>query len=327
IKKISLRVRNNGNSATTRNTVWFDNAQIKKTNITSEIIEENNYYAFGMKHEGYNNITTATDPALKYKYNGKELQDEMGLDWYDYQARNYDPTLGRWFNIDPLAEKSRRFSPYTYALDNPVFFIDPDGMLATPPDWFVNNENGQMVYFKGKSEVTQDMLDKVGYKGDANSFERIGDDKMFGDELKTKEGVDVLEKDYVALSNSKTFMESRNYGEAEKVTIKETEHVSGGPMGQERVSSTITDLEQIGETRLSYAKKNELVTDYKQLDKNDIISQTSSSSRWSSSRSITYNLTKPKGQKNEMTAQYYGNRDSGNTGNVINILRIIVEAF
>lgn len=110
-----------------------------------KILEENNYYPFGMKHNNYNvdkkqyekygselSIEYCTNCSYKYKYNGKEFQDELGLNFYDYGARNYDPAIGRWMNIDPKAENSRRWTPYNYAYNNPMYFIDPDGMQASP---------------------------------------------------------------------------------------------------------------------------------------------------------------------------------------------------
>ena len=135
IKKIKLRLDGlyNGN-------LYFDDVKLERVGGT-EIVEESDYYPYGLQHIRQGAAVVSTNPGQKLKYNSMELQDEMGLDWYDYQARNYDPAIGRWFNIDRLADKSRRFSPYTYALDNPVYFMDPDGMEATSSEIDMTNVN------------------------------------------------------------------------------------------------------------------------------------------------------------------------------------------
>lgn len=101
---------------------------------TTEIIEESNYYPFGLKHNGYNTVISSNgnDLAQKWKFGGKEYQEEIGINWYDIKARNYDPATGRWMNLDPKAELMHDQGLYNYSFNSPILFTDPDGQLPWP---------------------------------------------------------------------------------------------------------------------------------------------------------------------------------------------------
>ena len=136
-------------------------------NATTGLIaieDTNDYYPFGLSfiNGGASNFSPSTT-FKNYKYNGKELQ-ETGM--YDYGARFYMPDIIRWGVIDNKAEKYTTESPYTYALNNPIRFIDPDGnevycpSCKTEADW---------ANYRGYWENALEMTGQNMYTGQLNS--------------------------------------------------------------------------------------------------------------------------------------------------------------
>lgn len=142
----------------------------KGSNGLAEVIQEWHYYPFGMEMSGL----TAGTSSNKYLYNGKELQTDFDLDWYDYGARFYDPALARWHSIDPLAEDYYSLSTYNYVANNPLKFIDPNGMSI---DNYGVHQNGNVTLLEA-TEDNYDVLyavDENGQKQDTNGDSQVSE--------------------------------------------------------------------------------------------------------------------------------------------------------
>lgn len=151
-------------------------------NNTVLLTQSTDYYPFGMSFGGQYNNTTNN----KYLFGGKELQDEslggVNLDWYDYGARFYDPQIGRWHVIDPLAEKAFDWSPYRYGFDNPISTTDPSGMFE---DWVDKTGKGQWEWDEN-------------VKSEAAAKEKYGDNAKYaalGETYYAKDGRQVVLQD------------------------------------------------------------------------------------------------------------------------------------
>ncbi|MDR2954991.1 MAG: RHS repeat-associated core domain-containing protein [Prevotella sp.] len=162
-------------------------------NASGTAIQKNHYYPFGM---AFAETPLAEQQKQPYKYNGKELDQMHGLNLYDYSARQYDPAIGRFPTVDPLAEKYYNISPYVYVANNPLKFIDPDGRdlvitgsLSEDALKQLQDRVGDVITLKmeeGKVSYSQNSDGKL--KGDAKRLSEVINDNSITVNLRTIAG-------------------------------------------------------------------------------------------------------------------------------------------
>ncbi|GHN02378.1 hypothetical protein WSM22_38670 [Cytophagales bacterium WSM2-2] len=171
------------NEETTPVEVYFDD--FKVTQVKSPVVQQEDFYPFGLSFNSYQRENSLFN---KFQYNGKELQNDLSVNWYDYGARMYIPEIGRWGVVDPMAYKYPNLSPYNFVANNPIYYVDPDGREI----WIaftVTNEDGstsqQKVQYKdGKlfgtngKEYTGGNTYATKVMSDLNQLSKDGDDVL-----------------------------------------------------------------------------------------------------------------------------------------------------
>ena len=126
----------------------------------NEVLAEYNYYPFGMKHEGYNNVENKllAESNFKKGFQSQEMEDDLDLGWYDFNARTYDPAIGRFNSLDPMADHFNQSdkSPYAFGWNNPVRYDDPNGKCPICPLLDIVADVGFALYDVG--EITYDYV-------------------------------------------------------------------------------------------------------------------------------------------------------------------------
>jgi hypothetical protein len=195
--------------------------------------------------------------------------------------------------VDPLAEKHFEISSYAYCGNNSVNRVDPDGR-----DWFVNNNDGNLIFIKGTSKLTREVRDRYGL-GD-HRYENLGKDDMFGKGLKETQNRNVLIFEGIIFSEK--FMNRHGFVKAEKVKFEEMkfENTDYGHLGVSNSdpATTTTILDPlVKDSKISFVRSEQLNTKSNiKIDK--------AKSYTSSIETTSYDLIKPVGQSLKITSVY-----------------------
>ena len=115
------------NESKQRSEVYFDDMTITQT--LSPIISAEDYYPFGLS---FNQQTREGTQDQRYGFQGQEHQKDLDLGWVQFKWRMHNPSIGRFFNVDPLASDYVYNSPYAFSENHVTTHIELEGLEAVP---------------------------------------------------------------------------------------------------------------------------------------------------------------------------------------------------
>ena len=226
--------------------VFFDNLQV--THVRGALLEESHYYPFGLTMAGISSkaLSFGGPENKKWKFQNQELDDDLGLNWYQFKYRNYDPQIGRFVEIDPLGDDYRFNSLYAFSENRVINGVELEGLEYANYSY---NKNGMKEITRatamesrsdadGKSDASfkMDVIPGVGdVKGVIEAF--TGKDMITGEklgwgsrllgliflsELRTVDKVaNVAKAEARAAKLSKTAREGKDFTKAGKEAVKD----------------------------------------------------------------------------------------------------------
>ncbi len=222
-----------------------------------KILEESNYYPFGLKHSGYN--SNNLQAGYKYKFQGQERQDELGLNWDSFKWRNYDPAIGRFMTVDPLAEKYSKWTSYAFAGNQVVHSNELEGL--EPQDDLTNVDHPmdfKIIQKRDDVSEIENYLKPAGFAEHQDLFASAGDFTVgaanaFGSDLLLGAG----RNDSSGFADEEAYEDGQDFGDFAALLFGLGEDIIGIAGG---TISALAEIPSFGTSTITLVASGELIT-------------------------------------------------------------------
>ncbi len=186
-----------------------------------------NYYPFGLQQKRPNIPVNGRSHA--YRYNNTELEEGLGLQWYEMPLRSFDPTIARWNRVDPVTHYT--LSTYNTFANNPIYYADPsggshstikEGRWMSAREYTLDSNAGARVSYNWDTERYEDSNgEEVSYEealasiANPNDFIRINTETLKAEIFADDNDYDTIETDgeisYSPKGNTRARLEAEGF--------------------------------------------------------------------------------------------------------------------